>query len=136
MNEREATGGAPEGELERALAELAAAERRLHPRPGDALVARVLADAAAEAAAVAARPAPARARRPGFVARLLVRLGGGFLAGSAGPRLAAALLVLALVGGFGAGFATAPGPAADLALLGADGFDMMGAGEVDLAGLF
>jgi hypothetical protein len=80
----------------------------------------VLADAAAEAArSAASRPDPAR---PGALARLLERA----LARAAGPRLAGAMLLLALLGGLGAGYATAPGPsAAELALLGAEDEDTL-----------
>ncbi|MEL6218338.1 MAG: hypothetical protein AAFR79_07710 [Pseudomonadota bacterium] len=101
--------------VERMLARLGASASAAAPQPSEALMARVLGDAAMVAAErPAARPALVEAApSPGRWASVMLWF--------AGPRLAALALLLSLLGGLGAGYAGAPTGGFELALLGGGG---------------
>ena len=90
-------------DLDAAFAALERDERAARPRPSEALLARVLADAAEVAASAPSAPAAARAERPGGRGWLRVF---GFADAWAGAAVAAVMLFL--VAGFGLGYEAGP----------------------------
>lgn len=100
-NEKPGMNAGDEAAIERAIVRLAAAEAAAAPGPSDALVARVLADAAASRPATVALP-HSGAMRAGRAAALRPRARARWSMGGMG---AAAALAAGLVFGFVAGFA-------------------------------
>ena len=114
-----------ESEIEAELATLGRSARAAAPRPGDDLVARVLADAAAAAPPeTETPPAPARrARRLPALGELLAR-----------PGLAAACAAACLAVGIGLGYGLGA-PQAGVALAAGEGLMLADAEDTVLAGL-
>ncbi len=121
-----------EPDLDAALDRLAAAERRAAPVPSADLVARVLADAAAQAPAASSAPP----ERPGLAARaaaLWRRATGPRL----GPSFAAGTMALSLALGLGLGYTDGAEPLpAEVAALAADPLFGFAPDDIGAAALF
>ncbi|MEM9147516.1 MAG: hypothetical protein AAGC57_15105 [Pseudomonadota bacterium] len=131
MTDTEGNWARRDAEIGDALDGLGAALRARAPRPSDDLLARVLADAAeTHAAAVDSEPVRDGAVATAAVVKAKRAIWSPLRAWLTGPGLVAAMLMLALAGGIGAGYATGPSGDRDLAasfLVDEPGFDMFAA---------